>query len=206
MNLPVFGIPSFGIPAFDIPVFGIPDFGIPWLWNLCLGESPSVCLPYLRNPCFRNSCFRNSCFGIPFGIPTFGILAEFRHPLIRHPLDLRIRPPCTVFGPKTPKSGKEGFGVDQKPPFHPPSPKWAFRVKKSPFLYRAPQGKWGFFDSKRPFLGHSPPEGNGGFSTPQGGPFPDFGVFGPCAGRTDRNFSRIQAPLNQTPLRLPPIN
>ena len=36
---------------------GIPDFG-----KLCLGESPSVGFPYLRNPCFRNPWLRNPWF------------------------------------------------------------------------------------------------------------------------------------------------
>ena len=54
-------VPVWVSPTFGIPVFGIPDFGIP-------------------------------DFGIPvgipgFGIPTFGISVEFRHPLIKHPLD-----------------------------------------------------------------------------------------------------------------------
>ena len=77
--------------------------------------------------------------------------------------------------PKSPKSGKEGFRSPKNPHFPPPQ-KRVFRVKKSPFLYRALQGKWGFCWLGTPFSGVA---GNGGFWTPRPS-FPDFGEFGPC--------------------------
>ena len=85
--------------AFGIPVFGIPDFGIPGFRNHWLRESPSLGFPYQRESQFVEFLFSESLtfgipvfgipdFGIPaFGIPTFGISVEFRHPLIRHPFD-----------------------------------------------------------------------------------------------------------------------
>ena len=74
-----------------------------------------------------------------------------------HVLGMRL--PLT--GVKSPKSGKEGFGVKKSP--SPTAPEKGVPSKKSPFLYRAPQGKWGFFDSERPLLGG----GKSGFLTPQ---------------------------------------
>ena len=66
-----------------------------------------------------------------------------------------------VQGSKSPKSGKEGFGVE-KPQFPRPRtrPVW---VRKSLFPYRAPHKKWGFSDSKpfSGFVGNGGPEGPG---------------------------------------------
>ena len=44
-------------PFLEPPHSRFPTFRNPWLWNFWLGESPSVCFPYLRNPCSRNPCF-----------------------------------------------------------------------------------------------------------------------------------------------------
>ena len=63
---------------------------------------------------------------------------------------LGIRLPLT--GAEIPKIGKRGFRSQKSPISHHPK-KRVFRVKKSPFLYRALQGRWRFFDSEHPFLG-----------------------------------------------------
>ena len=80
-------------------------------------------------------------------------------------------------GPKSPKSGKEGFGV-KKLPFPSDPEKGRFESKKSPFSLSCPAKKWGFFGLKAPFSGSL---GNGSFLTPKP-PFPDFGGFDPCTG------------------------
>ena len=57
-------------------------------------------------------------------------------------------------GPKSPKSGKEGFGVKNLP-FPSGAEMGALSEKKKPLsLWSSPVEEWGFFDSKRPFLGH----------------------------------------------------
>ena len=88
MNLPVFGIPVFEIPAFGIPVFGIPAFGIPGFGITVSGRVLVWVFPTFGIPAFGIPACGIPNFGIPaFGIPTIGVLVEFRHPLIRHPLD-----------------------------------------------------------------------------------------------------------------------
>ena len=88
MNLPVFGIPSFGIPAFGIPAFGIPDFGTPGFGISVSGRVLVWVFPTFGIPAFGIPVFGIPNFGIPgFGIPAFGVFFEFRHPLIRHPLN-----------------------------------------------------------------------------------------------------------------------
>ena len=60
--------------------------------------------------------------------------------------------PVRCSGPKTPKLGKEGFGVE-KPPF-PPHPRIGCFELKNPHFYTGHHKEnGGFFDSKPPFLG-----------------------------------------------------
>ena len=89
VNLPVFGIPSFGTSAFGIPVLGISLTSESLaLESLSQGESQCGFSLPSELSAFGIPVFGIPTFGIPaFGVPTFGISVEFRHLLIRHPLD-----------------------------------------------------------------------------------------------------------------------
>ena len=80
----------------------------------------------------------------------------------------------TVQGSKSPKSGKEGFGV-KKLPFPIASEKGALS-RKIPISLQGSTRKMGIFRLKAPF---SEAMGNGSFLTPKPS-FPDFGDFDPC--------------------------
>ena len=80
----------------------------------------------------------------------------------------------TAQGSKSPKSGKEGFGV-KKLPFPIASEKGALS-RKIPISRVEPCREMGIFRLKAPF---SEAMGNGSFLTPKPS-FPDFGDFDPC--------------------------
>ena len=87
---------------------------------------------------------------------------------------------CPLQGSKTPKSGKEGFGV-KKPPF-PPTPEKGVSSRKIPISLQGTTGKMGIFRLKTPFSGVG---GNGGFLTPKPS-FPDLGFLTPVRGKRIR--------------------
>ena len=94
----------------------------------------------------------------------------------------------TVQGSKSPKSGKEGFGV-KKLPFPIASEKGALS-RKIPMSLQGSTRKMGIFRLRVPF---SEAMGNGSFFTPKPS-FPDFGDFDPC---TVPALSQAQAELTQ---------
>ena len=87
-------------------------------------------------------------------------------------LNLRKRRHCT--GSKSPKPGKEDFGV-KKLPFPIASEKGALS-RKIPIFLVEPCREMGIFRPKAPF---SEAMGNGSFLTPKPS-FPGFGDFDPC--------------------------
>ena len=112
------------------------------------------------------------------------------------------KPPfCESVGPvqgsKSPKSGKEGFGV-KKLPFPITSEKGALS-QKIPISLVEPCREMGIFSLKAPISGAL---GNGSFLTPKPS-FPDFGDFDPCTGPTlsqppfgfPRDFLSVCAPM-----------
>ena len=91
-----------------------------------------------------------------------------------------VRP---VQGPKTPKSGKEGFGVE-KPPFPPHPRNGRFESKNPHFPCGAVCRNGDFFDSKHPFLGW----GEMGVFRLRNPLFPILGFLAPVQGGRIRNF------------------
>ena len=86
--------------------------------------------------------------------------------------ELRKRRPLQ--GSKSPKSGKEGFGV-KKLPF-PSVPEMGALSQKIPVSLHTSTRRMGIFRLKAPISGTL---GNGSFLTPKPS-FPDFGDFDPC--------------------------
>ena len=84
----LFSEPLASESAFGIPVFGIPGFGIPGFGISVLRRVPVRIFPTFGTPAFGIPVFGIPTVGVPaFGIPTFGLLVEFRHRLIRCPLE-----------------------------------------------------------------------------------------------------------------------
>ena len=81
-------------------------------------------------------------------------------------------------GPKSPTSGKEGFGVE-KPQIR-PNPQKGRLKSENPHLYTGHHREIGIFGLKARF------SGVGGFSTPKPS-FPDFGDLTPVRGGRIRN-------------------
>ena len=87
-----------------------------------------------------------------------------------------------VQGSKSPKSGKEGFGVEKLP--FPKPPKKGDFSRKIPISLQGSTRKVGIFGSKRPFLGHWEME----FFDPET-LFCRLGDFDPCTGPTRSQLS-----------------
>ena len=98
----------------------------------------------------------------------------WRNPWVTHRVPSSCESVGTVQGSKSPKSGKEGFGV-KKLPFPIASEKGALS-RKIPIFLVEPCREMGLFRLKAPF---SEAKGNASFLTPKPS-FPDFGDFDPC--------------------------
>ena len=91
--------------------------------------------------------------------------------------------PSALYRVPKPQNREKRVSESKKPPFL-LTPERAFRVKKSPFLYRDPHAKWDFLTRNALFRG----EGKWGFFDSETS-FPDFGVLGPRTGRTPDGYA-----------------